>query len=1042
MNKKLAILLLVGIFAIGCLGTAYALHLESQYEYRGWEIATDAETVLPNRTAVPGINVELTQYGPDLDSHLEVIEQQGFHWIRQVFPWADMEPEQGDLDWAPWDAIVRSVAARPGLEMVAVLHTTPLWVNEAFAASTPTSPPGNLQTYETFVETFVERYGDSVDYYQIWDEPNLSSAWGDSPPNAAQYGSILEVAYTTIKAVDPTATVIAAALAPTVEMGPQNISDVQFLSDLYEFGASSYFDGIGAKPYGFSTGPNDRQVNHETLNFSRLILLREEMIRRGDADKPIWGSAFGWNSLPPAWAGSPSIWGEVNRETQLEHIAQAYRRATEEWPWCAGLILDSWQPAAEPSDPRWGFSLLPQGMAPEELELPLQLTPRSNARAAIPGRYPAVAPTYIDYTGEWEFGELGADIGYAQDSEFTIQFEGTDIALELRRDNYRGYLFVTVDGKPANELPQDKAGTSYIILNSSDNKPHVDLVPVATGLTNTAHTLHVRAEYGWDQWAIAGFRVAVAHNRDYRIPITLLSGLGSAALLLVIWVFPWSHTSQLRMALRSRIAFPIHVVLGITASVILMFGMALTWSESTPNLLRRDAPGLLIGIATSGILYFAEPFVVTIVAILVLWLLIYVRIELGLLLTILWVPFYLFPLTLYEFAIPVAEVCILLTTSAWLVQLAIKWAHQAKADNRAVWKPQLQVSAIDLGVLAIFLIATLSLTWAGQADVALREWRTTILEPILFYSIARTAIRDEQRILHLVDALIGAGLIAATISLIMYFSGEGVILAEGATRRLAGVYGSPNNVGLLMGRVLPFTVAYLIASTTPLRRAYGAISALLVLLAAVLSQSAGALLLGIPFSLFVMLFLWKRRYAIIAAGLAVLAGSVALVPLSQNPRFSRILDFSSGSTFFRLRIWESALRMIEARPLRGFGLDQFLYQYRGRYIFPDAWQEPGLSHPHNILLDFWTRLGFGGVVTLLWLQFHFWRTSLSVYSRSELTSGLIPLVNIAAMASMVDLLAHGMVDNSVFVIDLSFIFLFILLVPQQIALATFDVKPD
>ena len=31
------------------------------------------------------------------------------------------------------------------------------------------------------------------------------------------------------------------------------------------------------------------------------------------------------------------------------------------------------------------------------------------------------------------------------------------------------------------------------------------------------------------------------------------------------------------------------------------------------------------------------------------------------------------------------------------------------------------------------------------------------------------------------------------------------------------------------------------------------------------------------------------------------------------------------------------------------GLNNFLYQYRTRYVLPDAWEELDLSHPHNSL---------------------------------------------------------------------------------------------
>ena len=52
--------------------------------------------------------------------------------------------------------------------------------------------------------------------------------------------------------------------------------------------------------------------------------------------------------------------------------------------------------------------------------------------------------------------------------------------------------------------------------------------------------------------------------------------------------------------------------------------------------------------------------------------------------------------------------------------------------------------------------------------------------------------------------------------------------------------------------------------------------------------------------------------------------------------------------------------MIADRPITGVGLDNFLYSYRGKYISPDAWQDPNISHAHNLILDFSSRLGLPG----------------------------------------------------------------------------------
>ena len=86
----------------------------------------------------------------------------------------------------------------------------------------------------------------------------------------------------------------------------------------------------------------------------------------------------------------------------------------------------------------------------------------------------------------------------------------------------------------------------------------------------------------------------------------------------------------------------------------------------------------------------------------------------------------------------------------------------------------------------------------------------------------------------------------------------------------------------------------------------------------------------------------------------------------------------------------------------------------------EAWQEPDLSHPHNIVLDFWTRLGLGGVLALLGLTVAFLRTALPLYRR--LPDGERRAIILGWIASMASMWAHGLIDNSYFLVDLAFAF--------------------
>ncbi|HNT04896.1 MAG TPA: O-antigen ligase family protein, partial [Anaerolineae bacterium] len=126
-----------------------------------------------------------------------------------------------------------------------------------------------------------------------------------------------------------------------------------------------------------------------------------------------------------------------------------------------------------------------------------------------------------------------------------------------------------------------------------------------------------------------------------------------------------------------------------------------------------------------------------------------------------------------------------------------------------------------------------------------------------------------------------------------------------------------------------------------------------------------------------------------------------------------------GTTFRRIGLWKAAWRMISDHPITGVGLDNFLYRYPD-YMLPEAWEEPNLSHPHNIVLDFWTRLGIGGPVVLAVLLLAFFQAALRLYRR--LPEGDEHAIILGWTASMVATLAHGMVDHSYFLVDRALVF--------------------
>ena len=108
--------------------------------------------------------------------------------------------------------------------------------------------------------------------------------------------------------------------------------------------------------------------------------------------------------------------------------------------------------------------------------------------------------------------------------------------------------------------------------------------------------------------------------------------------------------------------------------------------------------------------------------------------------------------------------------------------------------------------------------------------------------------------------------------------------------------------------------------------------------------------------------------------------------------------------------------MIADYPITGVGLDNFLYVH-AQYLNPAAWREPNLSHPHNLFLDFWLRLGIVGLVFIVgYLVRFFLFTHRIVYSSDE---GAARAMGVGLAGSQLAAVSHGLLDNYYFLPDLA-----------------------
>jgi len=373
-----------------------------------------------------GVNVFLEQeVEPEKrERAVQMIAEAGFHWLRQEFPWEDIEIHGKDdfedrrhephrSAWEKYDNIL-DLAEQYGLEVVPRLSNPPAWTRADGDAQGTYAPPDDLADWGDYVYAVVSRYRGRVRYYQLWNEPNIYPEWGERPVDPDGYTQLLCEGYRRAKEADPDAVIVSGALAPTVSLHPGpgpalGLNEFVFLQRMYDAGAAACFDVLAVNDYMLWSGPTDHRLRPLNVSFSRPIYLREIMVANGDAAKPIWISEMNANAVP----NQPGIegwgaYGQVTLEQQARYAVLAYRRAMEEWPWVG--VVNFWffkrASEAERNQAMYYFRMVEPDFTP----LPVYEATRDFTANLTPTLYPGTHQEdhwALEYEGDWETVRVG-----------------------------------------------------------------------------------------------------------------------------------------------------------------------------------------------------------------------------------------------------------------------------------------------------------------------------------------------------------------------------------------------------------------------------------------------------------------------------------------------------------------------------------------------------------------------------------------------------------------------------------------------------------
>jgi hypothetical protein len=246
----------------------------------------------------------------------------GVESLRIPIGWAAVQPNPGgSYDWSGFDNQIEE-AAKAGIKVLPFLTGAPEWavpgksVPGAGGLKAPARLPvgGEARTaWVAFLTATVARYGPAGSFWaehpgvpqrpirewQIWNEPNFK--YFIAKPNPAEYGQLVKLSFTALRAADPGAKVVLAGLFSRPKGARDRKTGKHKSLNWY---AGDFVDAMYKRTPGVKTKFQAAALHPYTIFARELPEVTEELrgvlLANGDAAKPLLITELGWSAGPKA----------------------------------------------------------------------------------------------------------------------------------------------------------------------------------------------------------------------------------------------------------------------------------------------------------------------------------------------------------------------------------------------------------------------------------------------------------------------------------------------------------------------------------------------------------------------------------------------------------------------------------------------------------------------------------------------------------------------------------------------------------------------
>lgn len=305
-----------------------------------------------------------------------------------------------------------------------------------------------------------------------------------------------------------------------------------------------------------------------------------------------------------------------------------------------------------------------------------------------------------------------------------------------------------------------------------------------------------------------------------------------------------------------------------------------------------------------------------------------------------------------------------------------------------VWPMMLWLVAGLIGVIV-----------APDLRAALGIYKAYFIEPVALFAIVEGMMDDVLR-RRITIVLMISGAIIATYALLQKFILGAPFLWEGT--RATSVYPFPNAIGLFLAPLI--LLSFEVVKEKTYR--WPALAATAVMLAGIIVAENEGALVGIAAGFFFLGIIHRRtRLATIIATITFVV-AVIITPAVRGPVIEKLTLRDWSGTVRRLT-WEETTAMLKDRPFFGAGLSG----YPARLAPYHHYKIEIFQYPHQLFLNLWSEVGVLGMIAFGWILVAFGRLAWR-------QKGARPY----AIAAMITILVHGLVDVPYFKNDLAFLF--------------------